>query len=84
MAQNAKLAALTDELIHSILTFDPHTNKQAFRHARDIAKHGLRPHQYARTNQFDVQSSFVGLDEKSSIASLDTISGVDVANKHYL
>jgi len=27
---------------------------------------------------------FVGLDEKSSIASPDTISGVIVANKHYL
>jgi len=25
-----------------------------------------------------------GLDEKPSIASLDTISGVDEANKHYL
>lgn len=74
MAQNAKLAALTDELIQSILTFDPHTNKQAFRHARDIAKHGLRPHQYARTNQFDVQSSFVGLDEKFRVLNRDDLA----------
>ena len=33
---------------------------------------------------FAKKGSFGGLDEKPSIASLDTISGVDVVNKHYL
>ena len=74
MAQNAKVAALADELIQSILHFDPSANKQAFKHARDIAKHGLRAHQYARTNQFDVQSSFVGLDEKFRVLNRDDLA----------
>lgn len=64
MAQNAKVAALTDELIHSILTFDPAGHKRAYRHAKDVARAGLRAHQYARTNQFDVHAAFAGLDEK--------------------
>ncbi|KAF1969387.1 hypothetical protein BU23DRAFT_240335 [Bimuria novae-zelandiae CBS 107.79] len=74
MAQNAKVAALTDELIHSILKFDPNTNRQAYKHAKDIAKSGLRAHQYARTNQFDVQQSFVGLDEKFRVLNRDDLA----------
>ncbi|KAF2685423.1 hypothetical protein K458DRAFT_300513 [Lentithecium fluviatile CBS 122367] len=74
MAQNARLAALTDELIHSILKFDPHTNKQAYKHAKDIASKGLRAHQYARTNQFDVQSSFTGLEEKFRVLNRDDLA----------
>lgn len=74
MAQNAKVAALTDELIHSILRFDPDTNKRAYRHAKDIAKNGLRAHQYARTNQFDVQASFAGLDEKFRVLNRDDLA----------
>lgn len=67
MAQHAKLAALTDELIHAILHFDPAEHKRAYRQAKDIARQGLRAHQYARTNQFDVHASFAGLDEKFRI-----------------
>ena len=64
MAQNARVAALTDELIQSIIDFDPDTNKHAYKRAKDIATKGLRAHHYARTNQFDVRASFAGLDEK--------------------
>ncbi|KAJ4346776.1 uncharacterized protein N0V89_010708 [Didymosphaeria variabile] len=74
MAQNAKVAALTDELIHSILKFDPEANKRAYKHAKDIARNGLRAHQYARTNQFDVQASFIGLDEKFRVLNRDDLA----------
>ena len=74
MAQNARISALTDELINSILLFDPTTNKQAYRHAKEIASRGLRGHQYARTNQFDVSASFAGLDEKFRIKGRDDLA----------
>ena len=74
MAQNAKIAGLTDELIQTILKFDPATNKQAYKHAKDIASRGLRGHQYARTNQFDVKASFAGLDEKFRIKNRDDLA----------
>ncbi|ORY03299.1 Spc98 family-domain-containing protein [Clohesyomyces aquaticus] len=74
MAQNAKLGALTEELIRSIVKFDPATNKQAYRHAKDLAKQGLRAHQYGRTNQFDVQASYKGLDEKFRVLNRDDLA----------
>ncbi|PVH97360.1 hypothetical protein DM02DRAFT_658370 [Periconia macrospinosa] len=74
MAQNQKLSVLTDELIHSILKFDPQTNRQAYKRAKEIATKGLRAHQYNRTNQFDVQSSFNGLDEKFRVLNRDDLA----------
>jgi gamma-tubulin complex component 5 len=74
MAQNAKISALTDELIHSIIGFDPATNRQAYKHAKDIAARNLRGHQYARTNQFDVVSIFNGLDEKFRVKDRDDLA----------
>ncbi|KAJ8106546.1 hypothetical protein OPT61_g9460 [Boeremia exigua] len=74
MAQNAKIAGLTDELVHSILQFDPAANKQAYKRAKDLAARGLRGHQFARTNQFDVKNSFVGLDEKCRIKNRDDLA----------
>jgi gamma-tubulin complex component 5 len=74
MAQNAKVSSLTDELIQSVLKFDPATNRQAYRHAREIASRNLRGHQYARTNQFDVTASVAGLDEKFRIKSRDDLA----------
>lgn len=69
-----KLSALTDELIHSILKFDPETNKRAYKHARDIAARGLRPHLHSRTNQFDIEKSYAGLDEKFRILNRDDLA----------
>ncbi|CAN9210269.1 unnamed protein product [Alternaria alternata] len=74
MAQNAKISGLTDELIQSILRHDPAANKQAYRHAKDIASRNLRGHQYARTNQFDVTATFKGLDEKFRIKNRDDLA----------
>lgn len=74
MAQNAKIAGLTDELVQSILQFDPATNKQAYKRARELATRGLRGHQYARTNQFDVKNSLAGLDEKCRIKDRDDLA----------
>lgn len=74
MAQHQRLAALTDELVQSILTFDPAVDRHAYRHARDLAKTGLRAHQYPRTNQFDVQQSFQGLDEKFRVLNRDDLA----------
>jgi gamma-tubulin complex component 5 len=74
MAQNAKIGALTDELIRSIVQFDPARDRQAYRHAKDIAAKGLRAHQYNRTNQFDVAASFVGLDEKFRVLNRDDLA----------
>jgi gamma-tubulin complex component 5 len=74
MAQNARVSALTDELIQSILRFDPAANRQAYRHAKDVASRGLRGHQYARTNQFEIVSTFAGLDEKFRVRSRDDLA----------
>lgn len=74
MAQNARGSALTDDLIQSILHFDPATNRQAYKHAKDIASRGLRGYQYARTNQFDVVSTYAGLDEKFRIKNRDDLA----------
>jgi gamma-tubulin complex component 5 len=74
MAQNAKVAGLTDELVQSILQFDPATNKQAYKRARELATRGLRGHQYARTNQFDVRNSYAGLEEKCRIKNRDDLA----------
>jgi gamma-tubulin complex component 5 len=74
MAQNAKIAGLTDELVQSILQFDPATNRQAYKRAKDLATRGLRGHQYARTNQFDVRSKFAGFDEKCRVKGRDDLA----------
>ncbi|KAL1799031.1 hypothetical protein ACET3X_003068 [Alternaria dauci] len=74
MAQNAKISGLTDELIQSILRHDPAANKQAYRHAKEIASRNLRGHQYARTNQFEVTARFKGLDEKFRIKNRDDLA----------
>lgn len=74
MAQNAKISDLTDELVHSILQFDPATNRQAYKRAKELAARGLRGYQYARTNQFDVRNSFAGLDEKCRIKNRDDLA----------
>ncbi|KAF2023049.1 hypothetical protein EK21DRAFT_81699 [Setomelanomma holmii] len=74
MAHNANFSGLTDELVHSVLRFDPATNKQAYKRAKEIASRGLRGHQYARTNQFDVTSSFAGLDEKFRVKDRDDLA----------
>lgn len=74
MAQNARVAALTDELIQSIVAFDPAADRKAYRHAKDIATKGLKAHQYNRTNQFEVEASFQGLDEKFRVLNRDDLA----------
>jgi gamma-tubulin complex component 5 len=74
MAHKAKLAALSDELVHCLLRFDPAENARAYRHAKDLAKHRLRAHHYARTSQFDVQSRLAGLDEKFRVLNRDQLA----------
>lgn len=74
MAHNAKISGLTDELIHSILKFDPAANRHAYKHAKEIASRGLRGHQYARISQFDVTASFIGLDEKFRVKNRDDLA----------
>ncbi|PSN75339.1 hypothetical protein BS50DRAFT_541293 [Corynespora cassiicola Philippines] len=74
MAQNARVASLTDELIQSIVRFDPETDRKAYRHAKELAARELRGHHYARTNQFDVQRSFAGLDEKFRVLNRDDLA----------
>lgn len=74
MAHAAKIASLTDELVLSIVNFDPKTNRQAYKQARELAARGLRGHQYARTNQFEVNNSFKGLDEKFRIKNRDDLA----------
>lgn len=74
MAQQARLSALTEELIRTIVDFDPSANRQAYKHAKDIASRGLRGHQYARTNQFQVESTLAGLDEKFRVKNRDDLA----------
>jgi hypothetical protein len=74
MAQHAKISSLTDELIRSIVGFDAGANRQAYKHAKEIASRGLRGHQFARTNQFEVVSTFAGLDEKFRVKNRDDLA----------
>jgi gamma-tubulin complex component 5 len=74
MAQNARIGALTDELIQTIVGFKPEEDRRAYKHAKDIATRGLKAHQYNRTNQFEVRSSFEGLDEKFRVLNRDDLA----------
>ncbi|KAF1918664.1 Spc98 family-domain-containing protein [Ampelomyces quisqualis] len=74
MAQHAKIASLTDELILSVVGFDPATHRQAYKHAKEIASRGLRGHHFGRTNQFQVESTLAGLDEKFRVKNRDDLA----------
>ncbi|KAF2196439.1 hypothetical protein GQ43DRAFT_484948 [Delitschia confertaspora ATCC 74209] len=74
MSQNARIGALTDELVRCITDFSPETNAQAYKHAKDLALRKLKGHHYARTNQFHVQASLDGLDEKFRVLSRDDLA----------
>jgi len=64
MAHLARLSSLTDELVTSLTGLQPRRNPKEFKQAKEIASKGLRPHQYGRVNQFDVQTRLEGLEEK--------------------
>lgn len=75
MSFNSRIGALTDELVQSITNFSPEKNARAFRHAKDLALRSLKSHHYGRTNQFDVQASLEGLDEKFRVLDRDDLAG---------
>ena len=64
----------------AVVSFEPNKIAVALMKAF-LAVHGT---QGAASASVREKGLFVGLDEKSSIASPDTISGVNVVNKHYL
>ncbi|KAI1000870.1 hypothetical protein K3495_g7328 [Podosphaera aphanis] len=67
MAHFVKLAALTDELIYSVIS--PAIESDPTKHSslRKSVLRGLRQHNYTRTNQFDIHNQLDGLEEKFRI-----------------
>ncbi|OJD33378.1 gamma-tubulin complex component [Diplodia corticola] len=64
MAHSASLHSAATELIYKIVGPSASDNPRKFRRTRDAVLRGLRSQQWARVNQFDVQSSYEGLIEK--------------------
>ncbi|KAK2004563.1 Spc97/Spc98 family protein [Colletotrichum falcatum] len=65
MAFAAKLGALTDELVEVITsTPDKRISRERFNVLRESSLRSLRYHSFLRTNQFDVESQLVGLEER--------------------
>ncbi|KAK1967210.1 Spc97/Spc98 family protein [Colletotrichum sublineola] len=65
MAFAAKLGALTDELVEVITsTSDKKISRERFNVMRESSLRSLRYHSFLRTNQFDVESQLVGLEER--------------------
>ncbi|TQN73069.1 Gamma-tubulin complex component 5 [Colletotrichum shisoi] len=65
MAFAAKLGALTDELVEVITsTPDKKISQERFNLLRESSLRSLRFHSFLRTNQFDVESQLVGLEER--------------------
>jgi gamma-tubulin complex component 5 len=74
MSFSARIGALTDELVQSIANFSLQKNARAVRHAQDVASRSLKNYHHARTNQFEIQSSLEGLDEKFRILDRDDLA----------
>ncbi|KAF9633083.1 Spc97/Spc98 [Lasiodiplodia theobromae] len=64
MAHSASLNSVATELIYKIVGPTASDNPRRFRRTRDAVLRGLRAQQWARVNQFDVQTSYEGLIEK--------------------
>ncbi|KAL1625660.1 hypothetical protein SLS54_003132 [Diplodia seriata] len=64
MAHSASLNSAATELIYKVVGPTASDNPRKFRRTRDAVLRGLRSQQWARVNQFDVQSSYEGLMEK--------------------
>ncbi|KAG9255279.1 Spc98 family-domain-containing protein [Emericellopsis atlantica] len=73
MAFAAKLGSLTDELVNSILA-DSNVGSSRTKKLRDTAFHTLKSNAYLRTNQFEVEHSLVGLDERFRVNDRDGLA----------
>ncbi|KAH6655023.1 Spc97/Spc98 family protein [Truncatella angustata] len=71
MAHAATLSALTEELIQLIIA---ETSPEKSRALKDTSLHSLRHHNYLRTNQFDVENQFNGLEERFRVLGRDGLA----------
>lgn len=72
MATSATLSRWLDELSASIIKRESSAKEP--RKAQDTFRKRVRKHNYARTNQFEVENRLDGLEEKFQILSLDNLS----------
>ncbi|KAJ6438628.1 gamma-tubulin complex component GCP5 [Purpureocillium lavendulum] len=74
MAFAARLGPLTEELVQSLTQLAPQTDPKRFNATRDAALRALRSHSYLRTNQFDVENSLDGLEERFRVNHRDALA----------
>ena len=74
MSQAAKVGALTEQLVQSVVDAGGPASGRAFQHAKETALRGLRSHQYARPDPFGVRARLAGLDEKFRIMNRDDLA----------
>ncbi|KAM0324087.1 hypothetical protein ACHAQA_008277 [Verticillium albo-atrum] len=74
MAHAAKLGALTEELVELITSTSSKNDRNRFNLYRESSIRNLRYHHFLRTNQFEVESRLVGLEERFSVHHRDGLA----------
>ncbi|KAK3325548.1 Spc98 family-domain-containing protein [Apodospora peruviana] len=73
MAYLAQLGALTDELVAAVRAI-PETQRQRLDLCRESTLRALRYHNFARTNQFEVEDRLNGLEERFRVTGRDALA----------
>ncbi|KAF7559054.1 hypothetical protein G7046_g5106 [Stylonectria norvegica] len=74
MAFAAKLVALTGDLVEALTETSSKTRPDKFNAYRDNASRSLKSHPYLRTNQFEVEKSLDGLEERFRVNLRDGLA----------
>ncbi|UNI19077.1 hypothetical protein JDV02_005294 [Purpureocillium takamizusanense] len=74
MAFAARLAPLTEDLVQSLTQLSPQTDPKRFSATRDAALRALKSHSFLRTNQFEVERSLEGLEERFRVNHRDGLA----------
>ncbi|WAO93756.1 Spindle pole body component [Fusarium falciforme] len=74
MAFAARLGALTGELVEAITLRSAETNLERFKAQREATLRTLRPNQYLRTNQFEVEHQLDGLEERFRVNGREALA----------
>ncbi|KAI9855629.1 MAG: hypothetical protein M1813_009675 [Trichoglossum hirsutum] len=74
MAHSIQLGALSDELITFITGLSEQNDARNFALCREFTSRTLKNHNFGRTNQFDVQESLGGLEEKFRILDAEDLA----------
>ncbi|KAI6250030.1 Gamma-tubulin complex component 2 [Erysiphe necator] len=84
MTYHIEIETLLDELIRLIASPSLQSHPKKLNTTKDYALHVLRQQNFARTNQFDVESQLNGLDEKFRIYGRDKLADALIERRSIL